>query len=184
MEYIIVMDVETNGLIRGAVYPRIVQFSWGLYNTNGEVVELKDYIIKPNGWTMNGSDRCHGISYERAIKEGVDIKGVLKEYKNDIDNKCVKLGCHNINFDVKVVQSELSRADMEVKKVDTFCTMKETINFCESTPKVRGQYKWPKLSELYMKLFKEELENAHNSYYDVVNCAKCYFGLIEIGWLK
>jgi formate dehydrogenase maturation protein FdhE len=37
-KYIIVMDVETNGLIRGAVYPRIVQFSWGLYNTKGGVV--------------------------------------------------------------------------------------------------------------------------------------------------
>ncbi len=133
MEYIIVMDVETNGLIRGAVYPRIVQFSWGLYNTNGELVELKDYIIKPNGWTMNGSDRCHGITQERAMADGVDINIVLNEYKNDIDNKCLKLVCHNINFDVKVVQSELARADMDIKKVETFCSMVETINFCEIT---------------------------------------------------
>ena len=75
------MDVETNGLIRGAVYPRIVQFSWGLYDTKGELIELKDFIIKPNGWTMNGSDRCHGISQERAMKEGVDIYIVFKESK-------------------------------------------------------------------------------------------------------
>ncbi len=133
---------------------------------------------------MNGSDRCHGISYTRAIKEGVDINDVLKEYKNDIDNRCLKLVCHNINFDVKVVLNECVMANMEINKAETFCSMVETINFCEITPKVRGQYKWPKLSELYMKLLKEELENAHNSYYDVVNCAKCYFALVEIGWLK
>ena len=133
---------------------------------------------------MNGSDRCHGISQERAMNEGIDVTAVLKEYKNDIDNRCLKFVCHNINFDVKVVLSECVMAGIDIKTVDTFCTMKETINFCEITPKVRSQYKWPKLSELYFKLFKSELENAHNSYYDVVNCAKCYFALIEIGWLK
>ncbi len=89
-------------------------FSWGLYNTKGELIELKDYIIKPTDWKMNGSDRCHGISYERAIQEGVDINCVLKEYKNDIDNSCLKLVCHNIKFDVKVVQSEFIRTDMDI----------------------------------------------------------------------
>ena len=44
-------------------------------------------------------------------------------------------------------------ANMGIKKVDTYCTMKETITFCEITPNVRGEYKWPKLSELYMNLF-------------------------------
>ena len=134
---------------------------------------------------MNGSDRCHGISYERAMKEGVDIKFVLNEYKNDIENRCLKLVCHNINFDVRVVLNECVMANIGIlKKVDTYCSMKETIIFCEITPKVRGEYKWPKLSELYMKLFKCEIENAHNSYYDVVNSAKCYFALVELGWIK
>ncbi len=178
------MDVETNGLIKGAVYPRIVQFSWGLYSTKGELIELKDFIIKPTDWKMNGSDKCHGISYERAMKEGIGINSVLKEYKNDIDNRCLKLVCHNINFDVKVVLNECVMAGMGINKVETFCSMIETVNFCEITPKVRGEYKWPKLSELYFKLFKSEMTNAHNSYYDVINCAKCYFTLIEIGWLK
>jgi DNA polymerase III epsilon subunit-like protein len=124
---------------------------------------LKDYVIKPDGWTMNGSDRCHGISQERAMKEGVDINIVLKEYKNDIEHKCLKFVCHNINFDVKVVLNECVMAGIDINKVETFCSMVETINLCEVTPKVRGQYKWPKLSELYLKFFKSEMENAHNS---------------------
>ncbi len=46
-KYIIVMDVETNGLIKRPYiqpnefnlewYPRIVQFSWGIYNSKGEL---------------------------------------------------------------------------------------------------------------------------------------------------
>ncbi len=66
---------------------------------------------------MNGSDRCHGITQERAIKEGVDIHIVLNEYKNYIDNKCLKLVCHNVNFDVKVVQSELAKQTWILKRL-------------------------------------------------------------------
>ena len=72
--YVIVMDVETNGLIkqRGAtptnhnlnLFPNIVQFSWGLFYESGECKQMKDYIIKPNGWAMNGSEKCHGITLE------------------------------------------------------------------------------------------------------------------------
>ena len=86
-KYIIVMDCETNGLIkqRGLnptqtnlnMFPRVVQFSWGLYTEDGECKEVKDFIIKPTGWTINGSDRYHGITQERATTEGVDIKDVL-----------------------------------------------------------------------------------------------------------
>ena len=59
--YFIVMDVETNGLIqqRGITptptnlnkFPRIVQFSWGLYTEDGACKEINDFIIKPDGWT-------------------------------------------------------------------------------------------------------------------------------------
>ena len=184
-KYIIVMDVETNGLIhkRGLKptksnlneFPRIVQFSWGLYTASGELKEMKDFIIKPDGWTMEASERYHGISLERATNEGKDIREVLEEYKNDIDNHCFKLVCHNAKFDTVVVKSELMRQGLAVNNVDTYCTMMETINYCKLVPKVRGEYKWASLEQLYRKLFKDELEHAHNSYYDVINTAIVFF---------
>ena len=186
-KHIIVLDVETNGLIGqfGAtpnsrnlfIFPRIVQFSWGLYTESGEQVAIKDFIIEPDGWTMNGTERIHGITQERAFREGVDIKDVLAKFKHDIDNNCLKLVCHNVDFDKSVVASEFIRANIPITDVETYCTMKQTADFCKLYPKKRGQYKWPKLEELYMKCFNENLENAHNSYYDVVNCAKCYFAI-------
>jgi DNA polymerase III epsilon subunit-like protein len=186
-KYIIVMDVETNGFIKSRteqphatnlwLFPRIVQFSWGLYTEDGKCKEIKNYIIKPDDWMMNGSDRCHGISQEKAETEGIDIKNVLTQYKNDIDNHCMKVVCHNANFDIRVVASEFVRAKMETPIAETCCTMKEGVNYCKITPKVKGEYKWPSLQELYRKCFDEDLENAHNSYYDVVNCARCYFKL-------
>ena len=52
--------------------------------------------------------------------------------------------------------------------------MQEGVDYCKITPKVYGQFKWPSLQELYRKCFDEEFENAHNGYYDVANCARCY----------
>ena len=100
------MDCETNGLIKQHgvnpsptnlnMFPRIVQFSWGLYTETGECKEIKDFIIKPNGWAMHGSDSYHGITEARATAEGVDIVDVLTKYKYDIENHCCKLVCHNV----------------------------------------------------------------------------------------
>lgn len=189
-KYIIVMDVETNGLIkqRGItptknnlnMYPNIVQFSWGLFTETGECKIMKDFIIKPNGWTMNGSEAYHGITLERAIEEGIDIKNVLNEYKKDIENHCSKLVCHNLNFDKNVVLSECIRNDIDIKDIDGYCTMNNSIDYCKITPRVRGEYKWPTLEQLYYKCCNEKINNAHNSYYDVINCAKCYFIIKDI----
>ena len=188
-KYIIVMDVETNGLIkqRGItptkdnlhMFPNIVQFSWGLFTETGECKVMKDYTIKPDGWTMNGKEAFHGITLEKALKEGVDIKTVLNEYKHDIENCCSKLVCHNLNFDKQVVLSEFIRHGMDLNDVGEYCTMQNTINYCKITPKVRGEYKWPSLEQLYQQCFNEKLQNAHNSY-DVINCAKCYFAIKNI----
>ena len=119
---------------------------------------IKKFIIEPDDWTMNGSDKYHGITQERAFTEGVDIKDVLTKYKDDIENHCCKLVCHNVDFDKRVVQSEFIRAGLELSEVETCCTMKKGIYYCKLLPKVRGEYKWPSLEQLYRKCFNEDLE--------------------------
>ena len=185
-KYIIVMDVETTGLFKRGLtpnrnnlnmFPNIVQFSWGMYTESGECKQIKNYIIKPNNWTVGETVKYHGISQEIALAEGVDIKEALSDYKNDIDNHCSLLVCHNMVFDKTVVASELMRLDMTVNNVNECCTMLDTINYCKLMPMVRGEYKWASLEQLYRKCFNAEIENAHNSYYDVVNTAKCYFAV-------
>ena len=126
---------------------------------------------------MNGTGKCHGVSQEKAESEGIDIKDIRIQYKHDIDNRCMMLVCHNVNFDVRVVADEFVRAEMDIPVITTYCTMQEGVSYCKITPNIYGQYIWPSLQELYRKCFDEDLDNAHNSYYDVVNCAKCYFKL-------
>ena len=59
--------------------------------------------------------------------------------------------------------------------------MKSTTDFCQ-LPGPYG-YKWPRLEELYQKLFGEDFENRHQALADVRACAKCYFELRRLGHL-
>ena len=46
-----------------------------------------------------------------------------------------------------------------------------------------GGYKWPKLEELYRKLFGCMFDNAHDALADVEATKKCYFELLDRGLL-
>ena len=80
-------------------------------------------------------------------------------------------------FDTSVVYAELMRLKMSVKSVETYCTMKNSIDYCKITPRIKGEYRWPSLEALYKTCFDAPVEHQHNSYYDVINTAKCYFAL-------
>ena len=139
-QYVIVMGVETNGFIKTrnaqptpnniSQFPHIVQFSWGFYTEGGDGKVIKNHIIKLNGWLMNGTEKCHGVSQEKAESEGIDIEYVLTQYKHDSNNRCMMRVCHNVNFDVRVVAGEFARAEMEIQVFKTYCTMQEGISYC------------------------------------------------------
>jgi hypothetical protein len=73
----------------------------------------------------------------------------------------------------------------EINGIETYCTMRKGTNLCniehkpnEKDDKTRKQIgkKFPKLSELYLKLFEnsETPINLHNSMIDVMVCLSCY----------
>ena len=55
----------------------------------------------------------------------------------------------------------------------TYCTMQAGTNFC----KIPGKYgyKWPKLMELYVKLFGHDFEGAHNAMSDIDATQECFW---------
>lgn len=185
-------DTETTGLPKkwkASVsdlnnWPRLVQIAWQQYDGQGKKITEKDYIIKPDGFTIpHEASRIHGISTERANNEGVDLDKVLEEFMQLIDESNV-LVAHNMDFDEKIIGAEFLR---EGKKSGLFhterlCTMKASTDYC----KLPGNYgfKWPKLSELHIKLFNEDFEEAHNAAVDITACAKCFWELKRRGVIK
>jgi len=79
-------DTETTGLPKNWKapvtdlnnWPRMIQIAWILCDQNGTRIESDDFIIQPEGFTIpSDASRVHGISTEKAIREGEDLEQVL-----------------------------------------------------------------------------------------------------------
>ncbi|UKJ06279.1 3'-5' exonuclease [Solitalea lacus] len=148
-----------------------------LYDNNGNKITEGNHIIKPDRFTIPlEASRVHGITTDRANREGKELINVLKDFQILL-NKAECLVAHNMSFDEKVIGAEFLRNQMTngVGTKRKICTMEKTTIFCA----INGPYgyKWPKLSELYFKLFGETFEEAHNAFVDIKATAKCYWEL-------
>lgn len=178
-------DTETTGLPKNYQaplddflnWPRIVQLAWSLYDAEGHHWESHNYIIKPDGFIIPPEVAAiHRITQERAEAEGVPLKEALDKFISDVDSVDY-LVAHNIDFDEKIIGSELLRAGRPpLGCPDRICTMKKTVQVCQ-IPSPRGGYKWPNLTELYQFLFQANFPEAHDAAFDVKACADCFFEL-------
>jgi DNA polymerase-3 subunit epsilon len=158
-------------------WPRLVQLAYLLYDQNGNQIAEKNFIIKPQGFIIPlEASLIHKISTERANKEGIELQEALNDFQSAI-SQSEFLVAHNISFDEKIIRSELLRNKMtdNVAAKKKICTMESTTNFCA----IKGPYgyKWPKLSELYYKLFQTDFEEAHNATFDILATARCFWEL-------
>ncbi len=185
-------DTETTGLPRrwGAPvteldnWPRLVQLAYMAYDAEGNLLRSVDTLVKPVGFTIpEEASKIHGVTTERALKEGRDLLEVLKEFRALLD-ETKYLIAHNMGYDEKIVGAEFLRAGMTdiPQSVIKICTMHSTTEYCE-IPGARG-YKWPKLAELHKKLFEADFESAHNALADVSAMAKCFWELRRRGIIK
>lgn len=182
-------DTETTGLPKNWKapitdlnnWPRMIQVGWILCDKKGNRIEAKDYIIKPNGFAIpKEASKVHRISTERALKEGVDLQEVLNEF-NSLVNKADTIVAHNISFDEKIIGAEFLRTKIKTsfESKQKLCTMHSSTNFC----KIPGPYgfKWPKLSELHLKLFGVDFEEAHDASADINATEKCFWEMRRLG---
>ncbi|WP_154856228.1 DNA polymerase III subunit alpha [Cyclobacterium xiamenense] len=189
----LVFDTETTGLPRNYNapmsdldnWPRLVQLAWQLHDERGKLLSQHNFIVKPEGFTIPyNAEKIHGISTERAEKEGHDLKQVLHEFEEDLNN-CRYLVGHNIGFDINVVGAELLRTQRQATALEkeNLDTKDLGTDFCALPGGKGGKYKWPTLLELHTKLFGNGFGDAHDAAYDVDATAKCFFGLIKEGVL-
>ena len=199
----LVFDSETTGLSKTQIispstihlWPHVVQFSYIVFDTeSNKIVKIKDSIIKvPDGFIITEENaKIHGITTEISLAKGVDLLPVLEEFFADFDSADHIVG-HNVSFDINMIKAELQRLIMNssdeklqeyLTKINTstkfYCTMQETIELCaiELKDKYGRSYKkFPKLVELYQKMFGVTPKNLHNSLNDVIVCLRCFIKL-------
>lgn len=185
------IDTETSGLpdthnLRWGVYPdywklnkyenaRIVQFSMLITDTQFKYEDVKDYIIKREGFDITNGE-FHGITNEISDNIGVDFNVIAIDIFYELLKNVTHIVAHNIAFDVGVIKSELHRRKLqyiidELDKKTLLCTMKHMKPILKIINPY-GNYKNPSLNEIYKFNFKTDVENAHNSLYDVKNLHK------------
>ena len=197
------IDTETSGLpdtrnLRWGVYPdykdlekydgaRIVQFSILITDTKFKYEDVKDYIIKREDFEIMNGD-FHGITNKISDTVGVDFNTVAVDIFYELLKKTTHIVAHNVGFDVGVIKSELHRRNLqyiidELDKKTLLCTMKHMKPILKIINQY-GNYKNPSLNEIYKYNFKTDVENAHNSLYDVYNLHKVVEHMYKNNTLK
>jgi len=188
----IFFDTETTGIPKNynapisdvGNWPRLVQIGYIVMEGKQSLHE-HEAIIKPEGFEIPAeASSVHKITTERALTEGTALIAVLDEFTFWVNQCGVVIG-HNVSFDVNIVGAEFFRmygkSPLEGKK--TVDTMVLGTNFCQ-IPRGNGRYKYPKLHELYRKLFDKDMGEAHTALQDISNTAECYFAMVERGVIE
>jgi DNA polymerase III epsilon subunit-like protein len=175
------LDVETTGLPEKYAtpknydcFPRIVQFCWMVLDSNFDCVEHKNYYANFGGNVPYESTKIHGITTEVLRRKGIATIDVLNEFSRDLDT--VKLAiAHNASFDLSIIQSEFYRHNMKNKlyRFPNFCTMLATTNICKVKRFRNGEYKYPKLEELFLycngiRDYDTKVSGVHDAEVDVL----------------
>ena len=166
------LDVETTGF---SSKDHIVQIAWLVYDD--EKYTNYNHVIKPDGFEIpESSTKIHGITTQEALDGGEDLTPIMLKFMEDVD-RCDLLVGHNINFDKRMVEQELLRIGTayHLNHIEKVCTMNSSIKYCG---------KKPKLQELYVKLFGEEFDGAHDALAAIQATAKWYWELKDLGIIK
>ena len=114
---ILFFDTETTGLPNNwnapvsdtGNWPRMVQLAFQLYDMNRTLIRSGSFLIKPDGYSIPSDiSRIHGITTERANREGKDLSLALLEF-NSVVNSATLLVAHNMGFDEKIIGCEFYR---------------------------------------------------------------------------
>ncbi|MFC4218917.1 DNA polymerase III subunit alpha [Flagellimonas marina] len=186
----LIFDTETTGLPKRwdapitdtDNWPRCVQIAWQLHDELGNLVEQKDFLVRPEGFNVPyEAEQIHGISTALAEQEGESLENVLYAFKSALERTKFVVG-QNVGFDVNIMGCEFHRKGIEnsleeLPVLDT-CT-EHTAELCKIPGGRGGKFKLPTLTELHEFLFGETFAEAHNATADVEATTRCFLELVR-----
>ena len=166
-------------------WPRLVQLGWLLTDAAGRILSEGNHIVRPDGFEIpKAASDVHGITTEFALENGKPLLDVIFAFGADLNQADCMVG-HNLDYDLHIVGAEYVRLGYDSRIMfarPTLCTMQATIQFCN----IPGRFgpKWPKVMELYTKLFGQEFDGAHDAMADIIATKDCFFELIRRGVVR
>lgn len=181
MQYI-AFDFETSGLPEGRRNSvitrdnlknfdtcRAVSLSAARFSQRGRIIDTFDAIVLPTNFTISqDSIDIHGITQEKALKEGRPFTEVFTDFIKFIGPRTKTMIAHNAAFDTSVLRSEILRHDLNMNLIDDL-TFRCTLQL------YKERFLKPiRLGVLYKDIFGVDFENAHNSLADCIACGRVY----------
>lgn len=169
-------------------YPHVVQLAW----MHG--CKMESHIILPEGWEIpQESTEIHGITMERALREGEPFAAVIDMFIQDCHEAGLLCG-HNIHFDTQIIKANILRelgqtyfdaedvngALYKGKRIDT---MRPSMKWVDARTQ-NGRLKFPRLEELYSRCFPGETFPAHDALEDTKAVAKCLPVILDLGLVE
>lgn len=186
-------DTETTGIPKDYKapctntdnWPRLIQLGWLLTDAEGRILSEGNHIVRPDGFEIpKAASDVHGITTDFALENGKPLLDVIFAFGADLNQAECVIG-HNLDYDLHIVGAEYVRLGYDSRIMfarPTLCTMQATIQYCN----IPGRFgpKWPKLMELYTKLFGQEFDGAHDAMADIIATKECFFELIRRGVVR
>ena len=88
----LIFDTETTGLPKkwnapvtdSDNWPRCIQLAWQLHDKSGKLTSSNSFLIKPDNFDIPfESEKVHGISTALALKDGLILTDVIKNFLVD-----------------------------------------------------------------------------------------------------
>ncbi len=184
-----IIDIETDGLPKkstnGTIYPEIFQIAWTLISEDNTTLKKKSYIVDNPIFRLKNK-----TGLDKLLLFDADLN-IANEISQPIENVLMKLikdikiseyiVSHNTEFDLPILENAFNKylKRTPLKKKTKICTMKKATDFCKIIS--TNGYKYPKLSELYEKLFKIRIDISQNAEVGVAVVSKCFKKMRNLG---
>lgn len=138
--------------------------------------------------------KTHGISIERANKEGISSDALFEYFRKEVAWADVII-CHNLSFDSLYIDSMAFHKGLIDENGSIFsgkqlyCTMYGATPVAQEAGRIEGRYKWPKLEDCYHKFTGKKLINAHDAMADILATKEVWLHLLKqkkdkYGWIS
>ena len=182
-----VVDIETDGLPKAQnngtglqmEFPNIIQIAWMLIDSKGNILKKESELINFIGIKQTEAFSINNIDINLVKKIGKEPTEVYKKFIADVKISA-NVVAHNADFDFPIIKNQLLKYSLQdpFKNKRVVCTMKETVHYCNIVS-LDNELKFPKLTELYEKLFNYKIEQRHNAESDLLLTAKCFKELVN-----
>jgi len=159
-------------------WPRLIHLSWIILDKDLKPIEDQDYLIKPEGFSVDPTIAKRAqIDEDDISKKSESLEKVLMAFDESL-KKAYYVLAHNLNFNENVLAAEYLRKSINhslFRKL-RYCLMQESTFFCK-LPSKTGGYKWPTLSELHTIIFQKAYSPPNNARADVIAATRCFKAL-------